>query len=273
MARQNRLAGRCAVVTGAGKDIGRATALRLADEGAAVIVVGRRRGPLDETLGMILAQGGRGWAFQADVTQHDQVQAMIAEALAHTQRLDIVVNNAGHRDPTPFLDVSEKMWDEVIATNLKAPFLVSQAAARVMAARGGGVILHTASIDAAGADGTFASYGASKAALLGLNRAMALELAPHGIRVNVVSPGYTESANLGDLVGAEMFARMRSGFDRVPMRRMVQPAEVAAAFAFLASDEASGITGTELRVDCGVTANLFILETLPEAVAGSPRCS
>lgn len=114
-----------------------------------------------------------------------------------------------------------------------------------------------------GADGTCASYNASKAGLLGLNRTMAVELAPHRIRVNCVSPGFTHTDMTEKAVGTETLDYLLHSFERVPMRRLVEPEEVAAAFAFLASDDAAAITGINLIVDCGVTANLYILETLP----------
>ena len=180
-------------------------------------------------------------------------------------RIDVLVNNAGIDDETPFLEIEEKNWDAVIATNLTGPFLMSQRVARELVKTGGGVILHNASIDASGGDGPFASYNASKAGLLGLNRTMAIELAPYRIRVNCVSPGYTESANLAYFVGPEVAQYLKTSFDRVPMKRMVLTDEIAAAFAFLASDDASGITGTELKVDCGLTSNLYVLETMPSA--------
>jgi NAD(P)-dependent dehydrogenase (short-subunit alcohol dehydrogenase family) len=133
-----------------------------------------------------------------------------------------------------------------------------------MARLGGGVILHNASIDALGGDGPFASYNAAKAALLGLNRTMALELASDGIRVNCVSPGFTHTDMTERAVGPKLMEYLTTSFERVPMRRLVKPDEVAAAFAFLASDDASGITGQNVVVDCGLTSNWYILETLPE---------
>jgi NAD(P)-dependent dehydrogenase (short-subunit alcohol dehydrogenase family) len=141
---------------------------------------------------------------------------------------------------------------------------MSQSVARQMATSGGGVILHNASIDASGGDGPFAAYNASKAALLGLNRTMALELAAHGIRSNCVSPGFTHTEMTEKAVGPELMAYLNGSFARVPMKRLVRPDEVAEAFLFLASDAASAITGIDLRVDCGLTSNWFILETLPE---------
>ena len=132
-----------------------------------------------------------------------------------------------------------------------------------MVKNGGGVILHNASIDALGGEGTFASYNASKAGLLGLNRTMAFELARHNIRVNCVSPGYTHTDMTEAAVGKKMMEYLQNSFARVPMGRLVKSSEVAAAFAFLASDDASAITGTNLIVDCGLTSNWYIPETLP----------
>ena len=128
---------------------------------------------------------------------------------------------------------------------------------------GGGVILLNASICALGTDGPYASYHTSKASLLGLNRAMAFELAKHNIRVNCVSPGYTATDMIQEAVGEKMLNYLLHSFDRVPMGGMVQPSEIAATFAFLASDDASAITGTNIVVDCGLTANWYISESMP----------
>ena len=247
------------IVTGAGRGIGRAIAQRFASEGADVMCVGRTVEPLEETVALC----GSGFAHAADVSVSSEVGGLVDAALARWDRLDVLVNNAGIDDETPFLDMEEENWDAVIATNLKGPFVVSQLVARAMATHGGGVILHNASIDASGGDGPFASYNASKAGILGLNRTMAVELAPHGIRVNAVSPGFTHTDMTERAVGPKLMEYLLHDFDRVPMRRLVKPEEIAAAFAFLASDDASGITGINLTVDCGLTANWYILETLP----------
>jgi NAD(P)-dependent dehydrogenase (short-subunit alcohol dehydrogenase family) len=180
-------------------------------------------------------------------------------------RIDVLVNNAGVDDETPFLEMEEERWDEVVRTNLKGTFLMSQSVARTMRETGGGVILLNISIDASGGDGTFASYNASKAGLLGLNRTMALELAQYGIRVNGVSPGFTHTEMTEKAVGPKLMDYLNGSFARVPMRRLVRTEEIAAAFAFLASDDASAITGQNLTVDCGLTANWYILETLPDS--------
>jgi NAD(P)-dependent dehydrogenase (short-subunit alcohol dehydrogenase family) len=247
------------IVTGAGRGIGRAIAERFASEGADVLCVGRTREPLEETAALC----GSAWVVTGDVSRSEDVDGVLAAALERWERIDVLVNNAGIDDETPFLDMSEEDWRAVIATNLTGVFLMSQRVARAMRDSKGGVILHNISIDALGGDGSFASYNASKAALLGLNRTMALELAQYGIRVNGVSPGFTHTDMTERAVGPKVMAYLNGSFERVPMRRLVKPAEIAAAFAFLASDDASAITGQNLVVDCGLTANWFILETLP----------
>ena len=261
----HRFDGKGVIVTGAGRGIGQATAQRFASEGADVMLIGRTLLPLDETAELIHGDGGKAWPHACDVTDGPEVRGAVAAAGAHWGgRIDVLVNNAGIDDETPFLEMTEESWRAVVDTNLTGPFLMSRAVAPAMVRAGAGVILHNASIDASGGDGPFASYNASKAGLLGLNRTMALELAPHGIRVNCVSPGFTHTDMTERAVGPAMMDYLNGQFARVPMRRLVKPSEIAAAFAFLASDDASGITGIDLTVDCGLTANWFILETLPE---------
>ena len=255
-----RFEGKTVLVTGAGRGIGRAIAIRFASEGADVLCVGRTREPLEETASLCESA----WVTTGDVSRSDDVDRVVSEALGRWDRVDVLVNNAGIDDETPFLDMVEENWDAVIATNLKGVFLMSQRVALAMRDAGGGVILHNASIDASGGDGPFAAYNASKAGLLGLNRTMALELAQYGIRSNCVSPGFTHTQMTESAVGPKLMEYLNGNFDRVPMRRLVQPSEIAAGFAFLASDDASGITGINLTVDCGLTANWYILETIPE---------
>jgi NAD(P)-dependent dehydrogenase (short-subunit alcohol dehydrogenase family) len=252
------------IITGAGRGIGQATAFRFADEGADVMLVGRTPEPLKNTEKRIIGSGGKAWAYQADVTVTKQVQGIVEASMKRWTRIDVLINNAGIDDQTPFLEIKESNWDRVVATDLKAHFLLSQRVAREMVKSGGGVILHNASIDALGGDGPYASYNAAKAGLLGLNRTMAFELARNNIRVNCVSPGYTHTDLTEAAVGKRMMEYLQHSFDRVPMGRLVKSSEVAAAFAFLASDDASAITGTNLVVDCGLTANWYIPETLPD---------
>jgi NAD(P)-dependent dehydrogenase (short-subunit alcohol dehydrogenase family) len=258
-----RFEGKNVIVTGAGQGIGRAIAERFAAEGAEVMLIGRRREPLDKAVEEIEAAGGRAFPHTADVGDPDQVREAVAGAMARWGRIDVLVNNAGLAEEAPFLELEVASWDRVLGTNLRGAFLMAQAVAREQVSTGGGSIIHIASIDASGGDGSYASYNASKAGLLGLNRTMAFELAPHGIRVNCVSPGFTHTEMTESAVPPELMDYLVNRFDRVPMGRLVKPEEIAAACAFLASDDASAITGIDLTVDCGLTANWYILETLP----------
>jgi NAD(P)-dependent dehydrogenase (short-subunit alcohol dehydrogenase family) len=258
-----RFAGRGVIVTGGGRGIGQATARAFAAEGADVLVLGRTAADLEDTVAQITADGGQAWLLPCDVTNEVQVEETVTRAASRWDRIDVLINNAGIDDDTPFLEIDRARWRAVIDTNLTGVFLMSQAVAREMATSGGGVILHTASIDASGGDGPYAAYNSSKAGLLGLNRTMALELAAHGIRSNCVSPGFTHTVMTEKAVGPKLMDYLNGSFARVPIKRLVRTDEVAQAFLFLASDQASAITGIDLRVDGGLTANWYILETLP----------
>jgi NAD(P)-dependent dehydrogenase (short-subunit alcohol dehydrogenase family) len=258
-----RFAGRNVIVTGAGRGIGQATAVAFAAEGAGVLAVGRTVADLEETVRRIGAAGGTAWLAECDVTDEAAVDATVASAAQRWGAIHVLINNAGIDDDTPFLDIERSRWRAVIDTNLTGAFLMAQAVARQMARTGGGVILHTASIDAGAADGPFAAYNSSKAGLLGLNRTMAVELAQYKIRSNCVSPGFTHTVMTERSVGPALMEYLNGSFARVPQRRLVRTDEVAQAFLFLASDQASAITGIDLRVDGGLTANWYILETLP----------
>lgn len=258
-----RFEGKNVIVTGAGQGIGRAIVERFAQEGADVMLVGRRPEALEQAVREIEATRGRAWGHPTDVSDSTQVGEAVAAAMARWGRIDVLVNNAGIAEEAPFLEIEEASWDRVLATNLRGAFLIAQRVAQEQVATGGGSIIHIASIDASGGDGPYASYNASKAGLLGLNRTMAFELAPYGIRVNCVSPGFTHTEMTESAVSPELMDYLVNRFHRVPMRRLVQPAEIAAACAFLASDDASAITGIDLTVDCGLTATWHILETLP----------
>jgi NAD(P)-dependent dehydrogenase (short-subunit alcohol dehydrogenase family) len=260
-----RLTGKKAIVTGGGRGIGRAIAQAFADEGAEVLVVGRGIEDLQQSVSLIEATGGTAAAAACDVRDDAAIEACVAAAHDRWGRIDVLVNNAGIDDDTPFLDVDRGRWRDIIATNLTAAFVFSQVVGRHMRDDGtGGVLLHTASIDASAADGPFIAYNSSKAGMLGLNRTLAVELAEYNIRSNCVSPGFTHTDMTEKAVGPALMGYLNGSFDRVPIRRLVRTQEVAAAFVFLASDEASAITGIDLRVDGGLTANLFILETLPD---------
>jgi NAD(P)-dependent dehydrogenase (short-subunit alcohol dehydrogenase family) len=270
---QRRFEGKTVIVTGGNRGIGRAIVDRLAAEGGDVMVVGRNETTIAKTLAAVAESGGSAWGIAADVSRSDDVRRIAAEATARWDRIDVLVNNAGIGYETPFLEIPEDEWDGVVATNLRGPFLLSQLVCREMAARGGGAVVHIASIDASGGDGPYASYNASKAALLGLNRTMALELGPLGIRVNCVSPGFTRTDMTESAVAPELMDYLLHRFERVPLRRLVEPAEIAAACAFLASDDASAVSGIDLTVDGGLTANWYILETLESIGSGGQPAS
>lgn len=254
-----------AIVTGGGRGLGLAISERLVDEGAAVAIAGRDAEVLQQAAKGLRARGGDVLAHRADVGREDDIDRLVSETLAWRGAVSIVVNNAGIADEAAFCDISLADWNNVVAINLTAPFLLSQRAAAVMTA--GGSIINIASVDAYAADGPFASYVATKAGLIGLTKAAAVELAPRGIRVNSVSPGWALTDMAVESTSPAMLQHMKSHFARVPMRRLVTPEEVAHAVCFLASPHASGITGSDVVVDGGTLANLYILETLPEEEA------
>jgi NAD(P)-dependent dehydrogenase (short-subunit alcohol dehydrogenase family) len=251
------------IVTGAGRGIGRAIAEAFASEGADVMLVGRDLDALNAEVVRIEGSGGRAWAWRADVSEISDVEAAVESAVSRWGRIDVLVNNAGIDDDTPFLEVTDANWNAVIGTNLTGAFSMSQRVCRTMVGQGAGAVVHIASIDAFGGDGSFVAYNAAKAGLLGLNRTMALELAQYGIRVNTVSPGFTHTSMTERAVAPETMDYLLHNFERVPMRRLVRTEEVASAVLYLASKDASAITGTNLTVDCGLTANWYILETIP----------
>ena len=178
-------------------------------------------------------------------------------------RLDILISNAAPpRDIEPFLKMSAETWDEDLAVNLTASYLLGQRAGHVMKELGGGVILYTASISAFGASRGLASYCVTKAGIVSLVKSMALDLAPFGIRVNCVSPGPADTQRSADLVGEEMMVKFRESFAAVPMKRLASADDVARAFVYLASEDAGYVTGHNLVVDGGLIAQIY---EVPEA--------
>jgi NAD(P)-dependent dehydrogenase (short-subunit alcohol dehydrogenase family) len=261
-----RFAGRNVIVTGGGRGIGEATARRFAAEGADVLVLSRTEAEVAAVAESIRANGGQAWHAVADVARAADVDRAVRAAEQRWDgRIDALVNNAGIDHDCAFLDFPEEAWRQVIDVNLTGPFLCAQRVARAMAKRGSGAIVHVSSIDSLGADGTQVAYNASKAGLLGLSRTLAVELGPLGIRSTVVNPGYVATPLTRKYVGEETYEYMTTRFARVPQGRMAEPDEIASAILFLASDEARHVNGIELTVDGGTTANLYIVETVPEA--------
>ena len=259
-----RLEGKSAIVTGAGRGIGESIALRLAQEGAEVLVVGRSMAPLSETVESIAEAGGKAWAVAADISSESDVETVVREAKGRWETIDILVNNAAVFEEPPFLEISPETFRKTFDINVTGTFLLSQAVAKEMISARQGSIVHISSIDALGADGPVSAYTATKAAVVSLARTMTMELAPLGIRVNCVAPGFVNTDMTQKTSTPVVMDHMLNDFQRVPLRRLVEPEEIATAVAFLASDEASAITGTNLVVDGGLTSNLYVMETLPE---------
>lgn len=257
-----QLAGKTALVTGGTRGIGLAISRRLAEEGARVAVVARRQDDVRTTVESLRESGHDALGLCGDVTDDADVARAFGALLDWAGHLDVLVNNAAIDDRTGFADITRKAWERVLAVNLTAPFLLTQRAARVM--RPGSSVINISSIDAHGAERPYASYVAAKAGLAGLTKAAAVELAAAGIRVNSVSPGWVATDMAEETAGPARWAHMQRDFARVPMRRLITVDEVAHAVVYLAGPGAAGITGTDLVVDGGTLANLYVLETVPE---------
>ena len=242
------LSGRVALVTGASGGLGAHFAGVLAEAGAAVAVAARRLDACRAVAEAIAARGGDALALTLDVAEAASVRAAVAAATARWGRLDILVNNAGIAAAAPALDLAEAAWDAVLDTNLKGAFLTAQAAAAAMRAGGGGSIVNVASILGTRVAGGVAAYAASKAGLLQLTRALALEWARHGVRVNALCPGYVETEiNRGFFASAAGAAMLK----RVPQRRLGRPEDLDGPLLLLCSDASRYMTGAEIAVDGG----------------------
>jgi NAD(P)-dependent dehydrogenase (short-subunit alcohol dehydrogenase family) len=248
-----KLDGRVAVVTGAGSGIGRATATRLATEGALVVVNDLMAERADETVAHIVDGGGRAEAQPGDVTDSGFVDGLMAGAVARHGRLDIVHSNAGHGlAQGPLLSISDDGWRADLELNLAAMFYCVRAAIRVMAAATGGSIICTSSGAALGTVPNTSSYASAKAAILQLVRSAAVEYGGHGIRVNAVVPGAVKTPAFMGYIGSE--ERLAQYERQIPVGRACRPEDIAAAVLWLASDDAACVTGTALVVDGGVAA-------------------
>ncbi|MEK7832985.1 MAG: SDR family NAD(P)-dependent oxidoreductase, partial [Acidobacteriota bacterium] len=242
-----RFTDKIAIVTGGGGEIGRATAKRLAGEGATVVVVDQNFELAEQAAAEIVAAGGKAWAWQTDVTRRAQVQAMADEVLRRHGRIDVLCNIAGIGPPAPFLETTDENWDATIDVNLKGVFFCSQIIGRAMVAGGvKGNIVNMASTNGLVGEVGLVAYNASKFGVVGLTMTAAIELAPHGIRVNAVAPGMIRTRLSQAVLEADPELARTYFHDKIPMARFGEPEEVAAAVAFLASDDAGFITGHSL---------------------------
>jgi NAD(P)-dependent dehydrogenase (short-subunit alcohol dehydrogenase family) len=243
-----RLAGKVAVITGASTGIGASTAALFVAQGARVAIMARRSDRLASTAAAIGAPD-RVLAVAGDVGRPADVDRLIGQTLDRFGTIDILVSNAGIHRVTPFVEIADDDWTEMLGTNLTGTFLVCRRVAREMveADRGGSIVL-TASTNGFVAEPGMAPYNATKAALIMLARSMAIDLAPYRIRANAVAPGTILSEITRPMVEAGF------PFGEIPLARIGQPEEVAAAILFLASDESSYVTGGVLVVDGGQTA-------------------
>jgi NAD(P)-dependent dehydrogenase (short-subunit alcohol dehydrogenase family) len=258
------LAGRVAIVTGAAQGIGRACSVRLAKEGANVAACDVNAGGASEVAKAITANGGKAIPIRCDVSKAQDVADALAATLSAYGRVDVLVNNAGILDDAPFLDLSVEELDRVLGVNLRGAFLMAQAVARQMVkqiegAAGGangassavspGAIVNMSSINEKFGLPDHVAYSISKGGISQLTRAAAVALAPYGIRVNAVGPGTIDTPILAGVIKDTAFRS--KVLSRTPLGRFGQPEEIAAVVAWLASDEASYVTGTTVFADGG----------------------
>lgn len=244
----SQLTGQIAVVTGSGRGIGRAIALKFAAEGADVVCVSRTAENCDKVAGEVRALGRKAWAHVADVSDGAGVAALVEKILTETPKVDILVNNAGVTRDGLLVRMSEADWDTVLDTNLKGAFLFTKALTRAFMKQRSGRIINIASVVGLIGNAGQCNYAASKAALLGFTKSVARELASRGVLVNAIAPGFVETdmtSVLNEQVKAELLKS-------IPLGVLGQPEDIANAALFLASPAARYITGQVLTVDGGM---------------------
>jgi 3-oxoacyl-[acyl-carrier protein] reductase len=255
-----QLQNKVAIVTGAGSGIGRAIAVRLAHDGAQVVVVGQRRERLDETLRQIEANGGRALAVACDIADTEQVQSMVRTTVEHFRRIDILVNNAAkNRPPQPLpetvADLPEDWWAATLAVNLSGYFYCCKYVLIEMLRSGGGSIINIASTSGLAGNTNQGAYVPSKHGVIGLTKSIALDYGAKNIRANAICPGFIEterSLHFGNAVrGPDWQARKLAD---IPLHRFGRPEDVAHLAAFLASDDAAFISGAAIPIDGGTAA-------------------
>lgn len=245
-----RLSGKVVWITGGSSGIGASIAERFVKEGAKVAIASREEAELKETAERISAEFGEVISVVGDVQYSADVNRMVKEVVDKWQTIDVLVNNAGICRPAPFLEIEEQDWDDHMAVNLKGHFLVAQAAARLMAEQGkAGSIINMSSVNGLAAESDQAHYNATKGGVNLLTVSMALELAPLGIRVNALCPGFIETRLTKPLIDNP--AAIGPYLKSIPMGRVGQPEDIAKAALYLASDDSSYMTGHCMVVDGG----------------------
>ena len=257
-ARPGRLAGRAALVTGASRGIGRAIALRYAEEGADLFLTATSAAKLTETRALTAKHGGKIVTHLADVSERAAVEAMVGEAVKTLGRIDVLVNNAGVYKAARLVDTTPEDFDRIMKVNLYGAFNVMQLVLRHMQANKRGKVVNIASTAGKWMSMNQSAYNASKHALVGLTRCAALEMGPFGVNINAICPGFVETDMLeefrahGEILGMPFEKVKEAGLARVPLKRFLKPEEIAQLAVYLGSGESDGMTGQSILLDGGM---------------------